>query len=298
MYEFFGSSVALFGDTALVGAPSSPSAPSSSSGLAFVFVRNGSVWAEQQELAASDGADDDTFGQYMALSGDTAIIAAPGDDHAGGVDAGSAYVFAWNGTGWTEQQKLTASDAAPYDGFGSNTAISGDTIVAGAPGQDHAATDGGAAYVFRLGPPVTAYCTAGTSASGCQALISATGTPSASAPSGFTLQASAVEGAVDGLFFWGTGGRQANPWGNGTSFQCVVPPLLRGTTQAGGGTPGACDGAFAFDLNALWCPTCPKPHKNPGAGALVQAQLWYHDPLSSSNQATSLSDALEFSVQP
>ena len=52
------------------------------------------------------------------------------------------------------------------------------------------------------------------------------------------------------------------------------------------------------DLNALWCPTCPNPAKNPGAGAVVQAQLWYRDPLSSSNQTTSLSGAIEFLVEP
>jgi len=64
------------------------------------------------------------------------------------------------------------------------------------------------------------------------------------------------------------------------------------------GTGEPCSGAFAQDLNALWCPTCPKPTKNPGTGAVVQAQLWYRDPFSTSNQTTSLSDALEFTVAP
>ena len=63
------------------------------------------------------------------------------------------------------------------------------------------------------------HCPAGTSASGFQALISSIGTPSASAPNGFLLLSSGVEGAKDGLFFFGTSGRQANPWGNGTSYQ-------------------------------------------------------------------------------
>jgi hypothetical protein len=146
-------------------------------------------------------------------------------------------------------------------------------------------------------PPV-GYCTAGTSASGCQALLSATGTASATAASGFTLQAGTVEGQKDGLFFFGTNGQQANPWGNGTSYQCVVPPVVRTPTTAGVGTSGLCDGSFALDLNALWCPTCPKPGKNPGPGATVQAQLWYRDPASTSNQTTSLSDAVEFGVAP
>ena len=144
-------------------------------------------------------------------------------------------------------------------------------------------------------PSFTSYCTAGTSAAGCTAQLSATGAPSASAPSGFTLQASGVEGQKDGLFFFGTSGRQANPWGSGTSYQCVVPPVVRAGLLTGAGTLGQCDGAFAQDLNALWT---AKPNKNPGAGALVQAQLWYRDPQNTSNQTTSLSDALEFAVNP
>jgi len=148
---------------------------------------------------------------------------------------------------------------------------------------------------FDLGTAWEGYCTAGTSASGCQAAISATGLASASAPSGFVLAAAGVEGQKDGLFFFGTGGRQANTWGNGTSFQCVVPPVSRGGLLTGTGTVGACDGAFTQDLNALWTAS---PAKNPGAGASVQAQLWYRDPQSTSNQTTSLSNALEFAVAP
>jgi len=149
-----------------------------------------------------------------------------------------------------------------------------------------------------FGSAPESYCTAGTSAGGCQALIAASGTPSAVAPTGFFLTASGGEGAKDGLFFFGANGRQANPWGNGTSFQCVVPPVSRAGLLAGSGTAGQCDGAFAQDLNALWCPTCPKPGKNPGAGAVVQAQLWYRDPQNTSNQTTSLSDAIEFTICP
>jgi hypothetical protein len=142
------------------------------------------------------------------------------------------------------------------------------------------------------------YCTAGTSANGCQAELSTTGTASASATSGFVLQASQAEGAKSGIFFYGTNGRQAAPWGNGTSFQCVVPPVKRGGLLTATGTPGACDGAFTQDLNARWCPSCPKAVHNPGAGSVVQAQLWYRDPLNTSNQTTSLSNAIEFTVCP
>jgi hypothetical protein len=154
----------------------------------------------------------------------------------------------------------------------------------------------GAGYVFELQP--IAYCTAGVSSSGCQATLSAVGRASATPGSGFTVSASGVEGSKGGIPFFGGNGRQANPWGNGTSFQCVVPPVTRTGLLTGTGTPGQCDGSFSLDLNALWCPTCPKPAKNPGAGATVQAQLWYRDPFSTSNQTTSLSDAIEFTVAP
>jgi hypothetical protein len=143
------------------------------------------------------------------------------------------------------------------------------------------------------------YCTAGTSASGCQAFIQAYGTPSASAPSGFTLSVTGFEGAKDGLFFYGTNGRQANPWYNGTSFVCVVPPRLRGgLLTAVGSTAGSCDGWLVQDLNARWCPTCPNPAHNPGAGAVMQAQLWYRDPQNTSFGTSSMSDAIEFTVGP
>jgi len=128
------------------------------------------------------------------------------------------------------------------------------------------------------------------------ALVSATGVPSASKPSGFVLAASTVEGAKDGIFYFGTNGRIAVPWGNGTSFRCVAPPVKRGGLMSGVGTPGACDGQFAKDLNAHWCATCPKPAHNPGVGTTVQAQLWYRDPLSTDNQTTAFSNAIEFIV--
>jgi hypothetical protein len=139
------------------------------------------------------------------------------------------------------------------------------------------------------------YCTAGTSASGCQAMLSTSGTPSATASSGFDLLATDVEGNKDGLFFMGTNGRQASPWGNGASFQCVAPPVARAGLLTGTGTTGLCDGAFAQDLNARWA---AKPPQNPGPGAVVQAQLWYRDPFNTSNQTTSLSNAIEFLVGP
>jgi len=142
---------------------------------------------------------------------------------------------------------------------------------------------------------VASYCTAGTTASGCNAAMSATGTPSTSAGSGFVIDVTGVEGAKDGLIFFGSNGRQANTWGSGTSFQCVAPPVRRTGLQAGSGIPGACDGTFSLDFN-VWMSA--NPAKAPVAGSVAQMQTWFRDPQNTSNQSTSLSDALEFTVAP
>ncbi len=140
------------------------------------------------------------------------------------------------------------------------------------------------------------YCTAGTTASDCNASMSATGTPSASALSGFVVQCTGSEGGTPGLFFWGDNGRQANPWGNGTSLQCVTPPVRRTPLQPGAGASGTCGGSFSYDMNFHW--NVFKPNQNPGAAAVVQIQTWFRDPNSTSNRTTSLSDAMEVVLCP
>lgn len=103
--------------------------------------------AEQAKLTASDGAAFDLFGGSVSISGDTAVVGSRGDDDAG-ADSGSVYVFVRSGTTWTEQAKLTASDAASFDGFGFSVAVSGDTAVVGSRRDDDAGTSSGSAYVF------------------------------------------------------------------------------------------------------------------------------------------------------
>jgi len=148
--DFFGASVAVLGDTAVVGA----SGDDGLSGSAYVFTRSGTTWTEQQKLTASDAAAGDRFGGSVAVLGDTAVVGAFNDDDAGN-DSGSAYVFTRSGTTWTEQQKLTASDAAAGDRFGVSVAVFGDTTVVGASLNDDAGNDSGSAYVyFVLSAPV------------------------------------------------------------------------------------------------------------------------------------------------
>ncbi len=144
-----GWSVALAGDTAVLGAQFDDTTGGVNSGSAYVFVRSGSVWAEQAKLTASDGAGDDSFGWSVAVAGDTAVAGAPLDATGAGTDAGSAYVFVRSGSVWSEQAKLTASDAAPGDRFGYAVAVADDTAVVGAELADTpAGANAGSAYLF------------------------------------------------------------------------------------------------------------------------------------------------------
>ena len=125
--DHFGVSVAIAGDTIVVGAYGDDDS-GSDSGSAYVFTRTGTTWTEQTKLTASDGAAGDQFGTSVAITGDTIVVGADLDDTA----SGSAYVFTRTGTAWMEQAKLTASDGAAVDSFGISVAIVGDTIVVGA----------------------------------------------------------------------------------------------------------------------------------------------------------------------
>src|SRR6266536_2301396 len=157
-FDYFGDSVAVDGDTAMVGASMDDTPSGTDAGSAHVFVRSGTTWTEQAHLTAPDGAAFDSFGVSVAVDGDTAVVGAYLDDTPGGSDAGSAYVFVRSGTTWTEQAHLSAPDAEFNDNFGLPVAVDGDTAVVGAEsGDSPTVADSGAAYVFvRLGTTWTA----------------------------------------------------------------------------------------------------------------------------------------------
>ena len=146
--ELFGYSVAISGDTAAIGA-FHDNDNGDDSGSAYIFRFNGSSWVQEAKLLASDGADDDWFGYSVAISGDTAVVGAYGDDDNGNL-SGSAYIFRFNGSSWVQEAKLLASDGAEGDWFGFSVAISGDTAVVGAYGDDDNGDLSGSAYIFRF----------------------------------------------------------------------------------------------------------------------------------------------------
>ena len=133
----------------MVGACGDDVGANADQGSAYVFTRSGTTWSQQAKLTAADGAAGDWFGYSVAVSGDTAVVGAAGDDVGANADQGSAYVFARSGTTWTQQAQLTAADGAAGDCFGRSVAVSGDTAVVGASDDDVGAnTDQGSAYVF------------------------------------------------------------------------------------------------------------------------------------------------------
>jgi hypothetical protein len=145
-YDWFGYSVSLDGNTALIGAYEHND-NGDMSGSAYVFTRSGTTWTQQAKLLASDGAASDNFGYSVSLSGDTALIGARADNDNGQF-TGSAYVFTRTGTTWAQQQKLLASDGAAGDNFGYSVFLSGDTVLVGADGDDDNGDGSGSVYVF------------------------------------------------------------------------------------------------------------------------------------------------------
>jgi len=178
----FGTTLALSGDTLVVGAWEEDSAATGingiqssngavNSGAVHVFTRSGGVWGQQAYLKASNTGAGDHFGSAVALSGDTLAIGAMFEDSAStgvngdqsdnnATDSGAAYVFTRTNGSWTQQAYLKASTPGASDIFGCALTLSGDTLVVGARQEDSVATgingdqtdnnasDSGAAYVF------------------------------------------------------------------------------------------------------------------------------------------------------
>lgn len=177
--DTFGTSVAIHGDTVVVGAPqesgsatstaASPNNSASSAGAAYVFVRSGSTWSQQGYLKASNAEAGDRLGCAVAVDGDTVVVGAYREDgdaastamlsNEDATDSGAAYVFVRSDSLWSQQGYLKATNAADGSGFGYAVAIDGDTVAVGAFFEHGDATStveapngnavhAGAAYIF------------------------------------------------------------------------------------------------------------------------------------------------------
>ena len=133
--DFFGTGVAISGDTIVVGAMRgnlfNPLDVSNRNGTAYVFVRNGETWTQQQQLTASDAAPSDVFGFSVALQKDTLVIGAPEESSVAN-QSGAAYVFTRDGTSWTQSAKLKPKNPVEASLFGCAVALDNDTLIVGA----------------------------------------------------------------------------------------------------------------------------------------------------------------------
>ena len=180
--SLYGTSVALSGDTLVVGAPGDGSNArgingdqsnnlAQGSGAVHVYTRANGVWTYQAYIKASNTEAGDDFGTSVALSGDTLVVGAPREDSgASGINgnqadngafaSGAAYVFTRSAGVWSQQAYLKASNTGANDGFGASLAVDGDTLVVGAhlessnatgvngDGANDSKASSGAAYVF------------------------------------------------------------------------------------------------------------------------------------------------------
>ncbi len=141
--DFFGQSVSLDGDTALIGAYGNDD-NGWNSGSAYIYTRNNNSWIEHQKLLPLDNGEEDYFGWSVALDGNTALIGAKYDQN-NRIDSGSAYIFTRIGGTWIEQQKLIAQEGSIGAQFGNCVSVCNDTALIGANHHDNWR---GSAYIF------------------------------------------------------------------------------------------------------------------------------------------------------
>ena len=165
--DYFGWSVSISGDGAyaIISATHEDGGagnPITDAGAAYVFSRSGSTWTQQAKLTASDAQASDQFGRSVSINSDGsyAIVGAHNEDGGAGdplANSGAAYIFSRSGSTWTEQRKLTASDAASSDSFGQSVSINSNATYAlvGAQYEDGGSgdplSDAGAAYIYEAG---------------------------------------------------------------------------------------------------------------------------------------------------
>jgi hypothetical protein len=145
--DVFGARMSMSGDTVVIGdADDSHDAPWS--GSAYVFVKDGVGWVQQQKLLPTTPANDQVFGSSVSIDGDTIVVGAPGERDPTNGAVGAAYVFVRDGSNWLLHQKLLLPESTSGGGFGGAVAISGNSIVVTAGGDGDENFLPGSASVF------------------------------------------------------------------------------------------------------------------------------------------------------
>lgn len=145
--DWFGYPVCINNNIIVVGASRNDDS-GSDSGSAYVFRFDGNSWIEEAKLIPNDGAENDHFGNAVSVFGNKVVIGASGDSDQGYL-TGSAYVFSYDGSGWIQEAKLIASDAAEADAFGGQLSMGDNVVAIGAQYDDDYGDRTGSVYVFR-----------------------------------------------------------------------------------------------------------------------------------------------------
>ena len=307
----FGLSVALEGDTLLVGSRHTHTTPDD--GAIYVYERQAGTWNLTQELRASDALSRPQMGEYVALDGDLAIGSAVPDGDYGPL-SGSAYVFRRDGTGtWLQIAKAFAPDAAPNARFGNAVALCDTKLLVGAAGDDWPCLwnpigcNAGSAYVFELAPdaeqfgncPTQGPCGNHDDFGGCAAslgyggVLSAAGSASV-AQDDLRLEARWLPLERIGLFMMGDLAI-SQPFADG--LLCVgttgagvwrfLPPQSSGSLGVLELGPGIASSSSSFP-----------PAGHIAAGQTWHFQAWYRDPIGPCGSGSNLTNAVRVAFTP
>jgi hypothetical protein len=294
--QLWGRSIALGDGILAVGA-----VQTSGLGIAYVDTFDYDAQTSNGFMLAGHLHEDDPISHYKDWFGDSVAIeaattnsnamlvaGAPRENFTAKHD-GMAHVYTRIGPSWKRVARLTAPDAAQFDEFGSAVALAGGSVLVGAWQNDAPAQDSGAVYSYGLTSVPTLYCTAKVNTLGCTPTISATGSPSASAGSGFVVDCTNTLPDKLGILFYG-GGAQIVPFRGG--WLCVKAPLQRAAALAAS-SGSFCDGSYSVDFNAYIA-----SGQDPAlvAGTIVHGQWATRDPLDA--WGSGLSDALQFLIGP
>ncbi|MCK6447801.1 MAG: FG-GAP repeat protein [Planctomycetes bacterium] len=286
----FGNSVAIEGDTVLVGAHQHDGAvPDDRTGAAYLFTRASSGWVESHEFAHAPWASGAGayLGASVAFDGDTVVLSEPASLAS---KDGRVHVFTLSGTQCQQVRDDVDGNGVP-DECGPD--CNGNDVPDVQDVANGTSADVNANWIpDECECAVTSYCTAKVNSLGCTPVIFATGTPSLSAPNDdFHVLASNVLNKKFGLFFWGAE-PAAIPFQGGTL--CVKPPIVRTPVQSSGGSPTGsdCTGTYDFHFSRAYM------HAHLLAPGLIRGQYWSRDPGFSPPNNVGLTAALAISICP
>lgn len=147
--DFFGTSIAMEGDSIVIGAREEGRSQKRGNGSIYVFNKKNANWSQTQKIILADGKTLDYFGHSVAISKQVIAVGAYKRDNNGTTNNGAVYIFTYDNGTWSKSQELLANDKENHDAFGYSLAMQNDILVVGARGNNNnGMEDSGAVYVF------------------------------------------------------------------------------------------------------------------------------------------------------